>query len=66
MHDATGMKSPREESGNDSETLKSWSVRRRRQKREMKAPITTSSVRNEGVVARGDDLVSSRLRSTGN
>ncbi|RHN55883.1 hypothetical protein MtrunA17_Chr5g0423281 [Medicago truncatula] len=65
MHEATRMKSPnlRKESDDDAETLKPWFVRRGRQKRVMKAPITASQVRNDGVVARDDDLVSSRLRS---
>lgn len=65
MHEATRMKGPnlRKESDDDAETLNSWFVRRSRQKRVMKAPITASLVRNDGVVARDDDLVSTRLRS---
>ena len=68
MHEATRMKGPnlRKEGDDDADTLKSWFVRRRRQKRETMAPITTSPVRNEGAVDIGDDVVSSRLRSTGN
>lgn len=59
MHEATRMKGRnlRKESYDDAETLKSWFVRRSRQKRVMKAPITASPVRNDGVVAKHDCVV---------